>query len=66
VARALQGHGYAALVAQAVPGALSRLDLTVAREIPLQQLHIFVIYVVHLFGAKPADFLRIKIRHLLS
>jgi hypothetical protein len=53
-------------MAQAVTGALTTFDLTVARQVPLQQLHILIVNVINFFGAEPADFFRVKISHYFS
>jgi hypothetical protein len=60
---ALKRNCQAALVLQAATGTLAAFDFAVAVQVTLQQLYVFVIDSVSLFGTKPTDFLTVKISH---
>jgi len=56
VASTLKRNRDTSLVAQAVTGALAAFDLTVARQVPLQQFNVFVVNVISFLGAEATDF----------
>ncbi len=59
----LEGDGQTALVLEAAASALAAFNFAIAIEVALQQLYVFVVDDVSLFGTEPADFFTVKISH---